>query len=446
MDVKKVFLSGGALVFAIAVIAGGTGAFFSSMASSKNNSFTTGTLDLALSATEGGAVVEDVTAWEFTNMVPGGDSESASVWLRNTGSITGESIDIQTVIPTESDGVNGVDFAKQMRITKLELDGVDLLRGGAGYNNNSYEAPDPDECDIEVNFTSSSEIRRVSVGLDGAGDGDIVCVGAGGYGQSWESGGGGTGYPITIDKNNITLVSMEGPDVTTLGGGIEIDATGVTVKGFEMVGNTGDTGLHVKAGATNAHITYNNIVGWSDAGIRVASGATDTQIDYNTIINSGIGIDVAGSVSTITLNYIANNTDGVWLQSGGSVANLTQNNILDNSVGLRNDTGGQITAPQNWWGTFKPVEDGKVAGDVVVSDIAGGPFIGWINGEDYSGNGYADLHDLTNAIEEIPQELSTYDVNDIEFIMDVQLDMTTGNTFKGKTLSGVELEFTLHQI
>ncbi|GAI71727.1 unnamed protein product, partial [marine sediment metagenome] len=78
----------------------------------------------------------------------------------------------------------------------------------------------------------------------------------------------------------------------------------------------------------------------------------------------------------------------------------------------------------------------QVSGKVNYTSYAGGPFVGFINGSDYNGNGFADLDDFEHeiVIVEDPDLLpnsSTYHT----LKMGVQLDgPTTGNTFMGGTV------------
>ena len=104
-----------------------------------------------------------------------------------------------------------------------------------------------------------------------------------------------------------------------------------------------------------------------------------------------------------------------------------------------------VVAQNNWWGGFTDTAVGLVD----TSDFAGGPFVGFVGGNDYNGNGYADLEDLRNLeITGVTPGLDPYDgSNDKEFFMAVQLDgPTTGNDFQSVSLNDYTIEFTLNQI
>ncbi len=127
---KQIWLAVGMVTFIGAVVASGTGAFFSDTADVTGNTFTAGTLDLQLTQNEGGGSPADTQSalWNFTNMAPGGTPEDSSVWLRNVGSVDGATLGVAVL----SGWTNPSNIAAQMRITQMTLDGNNLLEGGAG--------------------------------------------------------------------------------------------------------------------------------------------------------------------------------------------------------------------------------------------------------------------------------------------------------------------------
>ena len=74
---KQIILALGMIVFIGAVVASGTGAFFSSSATAQANVFTAGTLTLAIAKNSnantpiGGWLTSQTAPWNFSSMAPG---------------------------------------------------------------------------------------------------------------------------------------------------------------------------------------------------------------------------------------------------------------------------------------------------------------------------------------------------------------------------------------
>ena len=254
---KKLLLGGLGTFVVLAVVVGGTAAFFSSQASVNGNAFAAGTLNLALTQAQGGSSPqsEQVALWNFTNMAPGGTPETASVWLRNVGTIPGATLNLE--IP---DGwTNPNEIASQMRITELMYDGQSLLVGGAGAVIPEYEAPI--SCDWEVNF-GTNDFSTISSAIAGANAGDVICVGPGDYNSGWE-----LADPIVVNQE-VTIVSVEGPD-TTSSVAFNVTADNVTIKGFEITSPNSSNGVFA-ADVDNITVTENVI---RDIGTALPSGS-----------------------------------------------------------------------------------------------------------------------------------------------------------------------------
>ena len=532
----------------VAALSGGTVAFFSSQASVTGNTFAAGTLDLELTEQPSGSSPQSQLGaqWDFSNMAPGGDEVTSSVWLRNTGSIPGATLNVGIA----NSWTNPTNIAAQMRITELTLDGQNLLEGGAGATIPEYEGPA--SCDIEVNF-GGNDYTTIGGAVAGAVAGDVICVGPGNYSDSWEP-----SNPIAVDEE-VTIVSTEGPDNTD-SVPFAVSADNVTIKGFAVSNPNGNFGIRA-FDVNDLIVTQNriydvavNLANGSAQGVYVQSNNANTSgvtITENRIENMGntnmlppssgssakgiyIG-DTAGN-NTIENVLIANNVIdgaytaqvshgsggrggyGVLVNNGGNTKDMTVrnntirnlsgwwstaiglegdtedavvilNDIADlNSAGVDNDTGvnfedntfsdtvpvnqnnfaadiagviinpnfgsftGTVDATNNWWGSFTPEDQiFENNGTIDTSDFAGGPFVGFVNGTDQNGNGYADLADLqASDITNITPGLDPYDSsqqNDKEFVMSVQLDgPTTDNQFQGLELDEVDIEFTLNQI
>jgi spore coat-associated protein N len=84
----------------IALVVGGTWAYFQDTEATKNNTFTAGTLDLTL----GGSSNVETALFTVSNVAPG-DADAATAALENIGSIAGDlSVTIGSITNTESTG------------------------------------------------------------------------------------------------------------------------------------------------------------------------------------------------------------------------------------------------------------------------------------------------------------------------------------------------------
>jgi len=89
-------LTGILLIVSVAMLAGaGTYAYFSSTRTSTGNTFTAGTLNLKLSNSSLGPWSDGVTGiWTLSNMMPGDETATASVFFKNFGSVASSTMEI----------------------------------------------------------------------------------------------------------------------------------------------------------------------------------------------------------------------------------------------------------------------------------------------------------------------------------------------------------------
>lgn len=473
---KQILLALGMIVFIGAVVAAGTGAFFSSQAAATGNVFTAGTLDLMITSLNDGGSPEKtkVAEWSFDNMAPGGAPVEESVWLRNVGSIVGASVAFGADFSGQG------DIARQMRITTLEWDGTDLINGGgngAGANLSGYTAPT--NCDIEVRF-GNNDYDTISEAVTNAVANDVICVAPGNYSDTWET-NNGTGFPIVVNDIGVEIVSTDGPATTAIGGGINLSADNTAVKGFTIdsasVNGGYPAGIYVNS-ADNVEIAYNEFDGSSVAGdsraIYTTNGLTGLSVKHNHIHDWGRGIWLNSTTNTVVenntiegvgnginndfpinsvirYNTFADHTGAAFaaLVDGGNSATFNYNEVADDSqgAGVSQYGNGTIDATNNWWGDNDPSDQvNENSGTVDYVPFLTGPVTGTVL--DLNGNGYFDMHDFRAAdITNVLPGLDPYDDNtdDKEFKMAVQLDGSTDNSFQGDSLSGVTIEFTLNQ-
>lgn len=100
---KKIIGLTVAALLVMAMVGGGTWAYFSDTESSADNSLSAGTLDLKINNGD-----SPYTILNLTNKAPG-DSGSGSTTLKNAGSLTGE-MDIATGAVTNTAGAGGTEF------------------------------------------------------------------------------------------------------------------------------------------------------------------------------------------------------------------------------------------------------------------------------------------------------------------------------------------------
>lgn len=251
---KKIVFAVGVIAFVSAVAIAGTGAFFSDSAASTANVFSSGTLDLQLSnSTNGSGGYADTvaTTWNFSNMVPGGDSVSDTVWLKNAGSVDGLSVGLS--MDNAAASVPGM--GKQLRITEMTLDGKNLLEGGAGASINEYEEP--------TTCTQTVTPGGLVAAVTGAVSGDILCVDTGSYNP-------GT---LAVTADNVTIVALHAPDSAdkaSITGMFDVTADNVTIRGFDISNPSGSYGVSAHSGAQGLTVADNII---HDIGTSLSEGS-----------------------------------------------------------------------------------------------------------------------------------------------------------------------------
>lgn len=140
------------LIGIVAMLAGaGTFAYFSDTGRSYDNTFTAGTLDLKLSHSSAGPWTDEVSGtWTLSNMKPGDETPTASVFFKNFGSVLSSTLSItcdysvtEESPQTESDTDPYTDehpdeMAKYMIITMMyyrnDQVNIDCLTGYDGYS------------------------------------------------------------------------------------------------------------------------------------------------------------------------------------------------------------------------------------------------------------------------------------------------------------------------
>jgi hypothetical protein len=216
---------------------------------------------------------------------------------------------------------------------------------------------------------------------------------------------------VTVGKS-VTLVGANagisaginagtrGPE-STLTGGFIVQASNVTIDGFEIVGgaNVGEpAGVYLAGGASNITI-QNNIIDGNGTGRGVLStfgGDNDNlTVKNNEIFDWTTGVfnqtndnvDVIGNSIHDTLAGVANDiVNDVLIQqndfenNGEAVGTLgstgivvTNNNLDGNTSGINNYGGDAVIANQNWWGSAAGPPAGYNSGDVTATAVLPGP-------------------------------------------------------------------------
>ncbi len=123
------------LLAAVAGLAVGiTKAYFSDQATSTNNTFAAGTLDLKLSDSDE-SIQDSVSAsLGGSDMVPGGSPVSGSIKLRNSGSIPANHAEVAVTTTCSK-----AEMEKYLEITSLTYDGNGILSHVSDSNGNGYK-------------------------------------------------------------------------------------------------------------------------------------------------------------------------------------------------------------------------------------------------------------------------------------------------------------------
>jgi len=134
-------MGGITILSTLVLIGGGAYAFFSNTGTSAGNVFAAGTLDLKLTDDNEPAADDVSLTWNGADMVPGGASVSATLYLKNSGSVPGDHAHIKAahnptdVAATQDQGT----MASHFKILSLTYDGGDILPLLGDDNANGYK-------------------------------------------------------------------------------------------------------------------------------------------------------------------------------------------------------------------------------------------------------------------------------------------------------------------
>jgi spore coat-associated protein N len=139
---KRILLSSISIFSSLALVTGGTFAFFSDSGTSTGNVFAAGTLILKL--TDNNETAQDNVTASFgrSGLLPG-DSVTGTLEFQNTGTVAGDHIEID-VGNTNSEPLVPLD--RKLQITALTYDGGSILAQVTDTNGNGY----PDLGDLDT--------------------------------------------------------------------------------------------------------------------------------------------------------------------------------------------------------------------------------------------------------------------------------------------------------
>lgn len=132
---KKILVVACAVFFLTLFTAGAVYAYFTGVAVNANNIFSSGTLELKLSKDNSQYTDSVAAAFGGTELVPGACAPLGTLYMKNTGSVNGNHLDI-AFVNTEA------AFAQFLRIETFKWDNTDLSI--ADTNNNGF----PDLADL----------------------------------------------------------------------------------------------------------------------------------------------------------------------------------------------------------------------------------------------------------------------------------------------------------
>ena len=322
---KQVLLALGAIVFAGAVVAANTGAFFTDSATASANVFQAGSLNLQISKDNGSSYHNNVnSAWNFSDMAPGGTPSVTSVLLKNTGSVDGMKLGVSA-----SNTPSKTGFDKHVRITQLTLSGSNLLEGGAGATIGDYQEP----ATCTVTATPGNLVSTVA----SAAEGSIVCVAAGTYSP-------GT---LSIGTDKITLVGLHDPNgaqAANITGTIGVTGADVTIRGLNITNPGAGYGVTVTGGADGLTIADNVI---HDIGTTLTQGSAQAVSVQNGAAG-GTGFTITGNRiynvgSTNLVHGTSGSAKGIYLGDTNSAT------VALSSVTIENNIIHDIAASGNPW-------------------------------------------------------------------------------------------------
>ncbi len=345
---KKIIISLSAIVLVAVAATLATRAYFSSQATATGNTFTAGTLNLAIAQDSNGTPVNgwlnsQNASWNFSAMVPGGTPSVSSVWLKNIGSINGLHLGISAANTESPSG-----FEKQVRITSLTLGGSNLLSGGAGAIIPAYVAPT--NCTVTVSGT------KITAAVAAVASGAVICVAPGDYNAAWE------GVSQIIVNKGVTVVSTGGPSVTS-SVPFSVTAGSVTIRGFNITDPGGSYGVQITNGSSNVSVKDNNINNIGTAlssgsaqGISLQNGSTASSnftFSGNTITNIGnLSLAWDGNSGSGT------SAKGIYIGDTSSAAAVTGVIIQNNIISQVKASTAAWTAGRGAYGILTNVKEG----------------------------------------------------------------------------------------
>lgn len=199
-------------------------------------------------------------------------------------------------------------------------------------------------------------------GIDAVAEDGTVNVAAGTYVEQ-----------VTITES-LMLVSIKGPEETTIDGAVEVrSADNVTISGF-TVQNSNGSGIAVYT-SNNCIITDINTSN-DKYGIRLGQSSNCTITDVTANNNKSDGIFLNWSDNCIITNVTANNNNpwGIRLENSNN-NQVHHSNIVGNTNGILNTMGTTVDATNNWWGTSdETLIAGMIEGAVDYSPWLPAPF------------------------------------------------------------------------
>ncbi|MBI5044398.1 MAG: hypothetical protein HZC02_00550 [Candidatus Levybacteria bacterium] len=125
---RKIALSSMSIFASLALMGGATFAFFSDSATSTGNSFAAGSFDLKIGTSAPAASDSIGAVFASANMIPGATPETATIFLRNTGTVAGNKayLKIENVGGIDNNANQPTPMTRQVDIT-VSLDGTPVL-------------------------------------------------------------------------------------------------------------------------------------------------------------------------------------------------------------------------------------------------------------------------------------------------------------------------------
>ena len=145
---------------------------------------------------------------------------------------------------------------------------------------------------------------------------------------------------IQVTLSNLTIVAVEGPDVTTIQGVVYLNVGNLTFENFKVTGEMGINGIEVMPtpwaaeegiGVSGCVVRNNIVTGYTSGDGILLRNASYCTVENNNSSGNNIGLLIENNSTNNTIegNTCSNNIwNGVWVRDSGTGYNTIRNNTM----------------------------------------------------------------------------------------------------------------------